>query len=130
MRNITLDTNIFIRYLVLENETLYHKAEKVFTSIEKGDLQAKVSLLVLNEIVWVLKRFYALKRSEFIPELRKIFSLEGILFIEVKKVVVMRTLDIMEETNFDFTDIYLSLITDKKEMVSFDKDFEQLYGGK
>ena len=127
MKKVTLDSNIFLRLLVKDNQKLLKKSEKIFGDIYDEKIIGFVSILVVNEILWVLKTYYKLKREECVPGVKQLVSLKNVKLIEVKKDVVLNVLDLYEKTNFDFTDIYLSKITQQKDLVSFDKDFEKLY---
>lgn len=127
MKTVTLDTNVILRFAVGDVPDQYIQAGKLIAQVENEKLIARISLLVLSEVAWILEHFYKLSRADFVPKLRDLFSLKGIVFVEVKKEVIMQVLEVMEETSFDLTDIYLSLITDKEEMVSFDEDLERLY---
>jgi predicted nucleic acid-binding protein len=127
MKTVTLDSNVILRFLVGDVPEQYEQASKALVLVQSEKLQAWISLLVFNEIAWILEHYYKLSRADFVPKLRELFSLKGIEFIELKKDVIMQVLGKMEETNFDVTDIYLSLIADKKDLVTFDKDFEKLY---
>lgn len=127
MKTVTLDSNVILRFAVGDVPDQYAQASKLIAQVENEKLKARISLLVLSEVAWILEHFYKLSRADFVPKLRDLFSLKGIVFVEVKKEVIMQVLEVMEETNFDLTDIYLSLITDNKEMVSFDEDLERLY---
>jgi len=127
METIVLDTNIILRFVVKDNKSQYDIAKRIFRDIEDGKNKAQISLLVLNETTWMLEKYYKHNRKDFVSKLRSLFSLKGIDFIEIKKTLAMEVLDILEETKFDLTDIYLSRITKKNNLLSFDKDFEKLY---
>ena len=47
--------------------------------------------------------------------------------IETQKNILMEVLKKMIKNKFDFVDNYLSEIASKKEIFSFDKDFEKLF---
>lgn len=125
-KHFVLDTNIFLRFLIKDNKLQFEKAKKIFAGIEKGDISGQVSILVLNEIVWVLENFYELKRAIYIPQLLHLFALKNIKIIEVKKGLIIRILQRMMKVKYDFTDLYLSETAPKENIYSFDKDFAKI----
>lgn len=121
MKQIIIDTNVFARFLVRDINSQYEDAKKIFGGIEEGKIKGKVSLLVLDELIWVLESFYELKREIYLPQIVKILSLHGIAIMETKKSVVMGILEKMQKSTFDFTDLYLAAVSDGEKIVSFDK---------
>lgn len=126
MKEIIIDTNVFVRFLIKDVLSQFEKAQKVFEKIEKGEIKGLVSILVINEMVWVLENFYELKRENYIPQLLKLLLLKHLKIIETKKSLIIRTLQRMEKQKFDFTDLYLSQIADARKVFSFDKDFQKI----
>lgn len=125
-KHFVLDTNIFLRFLIKDNKLQFEKAKKIFTGIEKGEISGQVSILVLNEIIWVLENYYELKRSIYIPQLLSLFALKNMKIIEVKKSLITGILQKMMKVKYDFTDLYLSETTSKENIYSFDKDFDRI----
>lgn len=123
---LLLDSNVFIRLLVRDIESQLKEAKKVFEGIEQGKNNGYVSLLVLNEVIWILDNYYNLPRSMYIPELLKIIALKCIKMLEVDKNVVIEVFDRMQSSKIDFTDIYLFKVAAGRKIVSFDRDFEKL----
>lgn len=126
MNEIILDSNIFLRYFLQDIPLQSVKTKEIFDQIEKGAKKGLVSILVINEIVWILEKYYNLKRNAYIPKILKLFYLEHIKIIEVKKDLIVRVLEKMKKQKYDFTDIYLSQVGQGKEIISFDKDFTKI----
>lgn len=126
MSEVLLDTNIFIRFFIKDIEDQFLKSFKIFEKIEKGELEGLVSILVINEIIWIMENYYELKREVYIPELLKLLALKKMKIVEVSKNLVIKILQLMQDRKIDFTDFYLSEISDTKQVLSFDKDFEKL----
>jgi len=125
MKEIIIDTNVFVRFLIKDVLFQFEKARKVFDKIEKGEIKGLVSILVVNEVVWILENFYELKRGIYIPKLLQLLLLKNLKIIEVKKSLIINTLQRMEKQKFDFTDLYLSQIADARKVFSFDKDLKK-----
>lgn len=126
MKALLLDSNVFIRLLTQDVKDQYETAKEIFKSIEEKKIIANVSILVVNEVIWILENYYKMKRVDYIPQLRNLLSLNNVRIIEAKKEVILSCLGKMEDTNFDFTDVYLFHATEKGDLFSFDRDFEKL----
>lgn len=126
MKQAVFDSNIFIRLLTRDLESQYQKAREMFVEVEDNKIEAMVSILVINEIIWILDNYYLQKRNQYIPELLKILSLKNIKIIEIDKNLLFKILEIIKSTKIDFTDIYLFNTSQGRDIFSFDKDFEKL----
>lgn len=126
-KEVILDSNIFIRFLIGDIKDQFEKTQVIFNNIEEKRVQGYVSILVVNEIVWILENFYELKRGIYLPQLIKILSLRSLKVIEIKKKILLAILERMQVSSIDFTDIYLSYIKENKEILSLDKDFRKIY---
>ena len=124
MKELVLDTNIFIRYLIEDIPFQYKESRKIFEAIENGTLKGLVSILVVNETIWILENYYEIKRSVYIPKLLQIFALKNLKFIEIAKEVLSLILKSMEASRLDFTDLYLLHTSKKEKIASFDKDLK------
>jgi predicted nucleic acid-binding protein len=126
MKYVTIDTNIFIRYFIKDVPEHFAAAQKLFTSIENGETRADVSILVINEIIWIVEHFYEIPRAKYLPNLLQLLALNKLRIKEVKKEVVVKILSFLENSSIDFTDAYLLFTTDPKTIVSFDKTLQKL----
>lgn len=127
MKEVVLDTNVFLRFLLKDIKSQYETAKKIFEDIEKQNVKAWVSILVINEIVWIMKKYYEIEASLFVPKLLQILLLKNIEIIEIDKNRLLMILQILSKTNFDFTDLYLFYTQNKDKILSFDKDFKKLW---
>lgn len=130
MNKLFLDTNVFIRLLIQDIKDQFEKAQAVFDEIETGRVTALVSVLVINEIVWILENYYKIERDNYIPPLLNLLAIKNLRIFETKKDLIISCLRTMQKRNFDFTDVYLSHITKKERLFSFDKDFDKLFSAK
>jgi len=126
MKEFLIDTNIFVRLLTKEPIHQYEEAREIFRHIEEEKKSGIVSILVVNEVLWILERFYKMKRSVSIPELLHLLLLKNIKIIEVSKDILVKILQKMILRKIDFTDIYLAEIARSRKIISFDRDFEKL----
>lgn len=126
MTKLYIDSNIFIRFLTQDIKELYLRSSKLINELEEKKVTGIVSILVINEVLWILENYYKLKREIFISELIKILSIKSIKILEIRKITLLNILNSMTSTNIDFTDIYLKEIAGKEKIISFDKDFKKI----
>lgn len=126
MTKFYIDSNIFIRFLTQDIKGLYLKASKLIKEVEENKAIGIVSILVVNEVLWILENYYSLKREIFINELMKILSLKNIKILEVRKKILFNILEAMIHTKIDFTDYYLAEVAGKDKIVSFDRDIKKM----
>lgn len=125
-QTLLLDTNVFLRFFIGDVKSHFEKSKKVFEQIEKEEIPAKVSILVINELIWVLENFYNLKRKDFLPKIMSLLALRKIKTVEVKKDLIMEILKHLEISGFDFTDIYLFKTRAQDKVFTFDKALHKL----
>lgn len=128
MKKRILDSNIVIRLIVEDDLLGYERSVKIFKLLRKGKRNALISIVVLQEILWVLNDLYRLDRSIIVNELKKLFSIKTIGFWEVDKQMIFKILDVWEKIKVDYTDIYLYLVAKREgfKVLTNDKDFEKL----
>ena len=126
MKSVFIDSNNIIRLVVKDLEPQFLKAKKLMREVEQEKKQGVVSILVINEIIWILEHYYLLKRSDYIPILQALLSLKNLKIYETKKDDIFEILTKMEQKSIDFTDFYLILIAKGYEIASFDKDISRL----
>lgn len=129
MNNLILDTNIFLRHLLQDIPEQSEKAKAIIDSIETGEKTGLISILVVNELIWILEHYYELKRKVYLPKLIKLLSIEQIKIMETRKDAIIKILEKMQKQKFDFTDMYLVYTADSEHIVSFDKDLEKIRKG-
>lgn len=127
MKQLIVDSNILVRLVVEDDRAQLAKATEFVEEVEKGLVRAKISVLVINEVVWILGKYYSLERDKFIPDLLKFLALPGVKIIEIKKEALVEILNSMMARMIDFTDLYLLKISSPHAPVfSFDDDFKKL----
>ena len=116
-----IDTNIIIRFLVGDNSEHLQIATEIFTKVENGEIEVEILDSVIMEALFVLIKFYELPKAEVIQDLKRLITLRGVIG---DKVVLIETLNIVDNKNIDFVD---ALIYAKSNLLgygklSFDKD--------
>lgn len=126
MNELLLDSNVLLRHFLQDIPSQSQKATAIIAEVEKGEKIGFLSILVVNEVIWILRRFYHVKRKDYIPQLLKILHINNIKVIEIKKEVLLKILEKMKRREIDFTDVYLIEIAQDRSIVSFDRDYEKL----
>lgn len=123
MKKILIDTNFILRFLISDVPSQLESSRKFFKKIEEKKVFGLISILVINELIWILENFYNKRRTEFIPQILKLISLKNIKILEIKKEELILILNEMEKINLDFTDLYLRFFNKKFQykIASFDK---------
>ena len=125
---VLIDTNIFVRLFTSDVEHLHIRSVKLIEKIEEGDEVGLISVLVINELAWVLSEFYGMKKQEFIPDLLELLAFKHLNILETKKKYVVDALELMLKKNLDFTDCYLLQVRGDRELFTFDKVLLKLAG--
>lgn len=127
-QRLWVDANLIVRILTDDPPEMAARAEAFMARAEGGEFSLVLCPLVLAECVWVLTRFYKLKRAEVAGALEEVLSNEG---FEVLEAAVLReSLRRMAAKNVDFTDAYLAVRAEVagEAVASFDADFKKLGG--
>lgn len=127
MSKLFLDTNVILDFLVRKEGEYFVQAKRIFEKIENGELKILLSVLVVNEAIWVTEKFYKIKRDVYFQDLVNLFSLKGIKTIEIKKKDLFAILKILWKKNVSFPDAYLFYLSQGQgQIISFDNDFVKL----
>jgi len=121
-----LDTNVLIRFLTSDKTQKFRGVYTLFESLEQGDLQVELKLIVLFQVVFVLKSFYSVPREDIATGMLDILEYKGI--IVKKKRIVRRTLELWHANKLDIVDCYLIayLEGDRQNILySYDRDFDK-----
>ncbi len=131
---IFVDTNIFLRFLLRDNEKQYLEAKELFLRAARGEVELTTSLLVFFEIVWVLKSVYGKNKKELIKILRSLLHLN---FLIKEKQLLLESLIIFQKENLSLEDCFNLKFAEErqvKEFKTFDiklkKEFEKIVGRK
>lgn len=124
---IFLDTNIFLRHLSNDDPAKAQSCLKLIQSIERGEVVAWTSSLVIAELVFVLsnKKTYGLSREAVGEVLLPLINLPGIKI--ARKRLYRRVFELYTGYPIDYIDAYhIALMEDRDalELYSYDTDFD------
>lgn len=127
-----IDTNIFLRVLVKENEVSFGECKRVLELIKNGQLQAVVPSLVICEIVWTLSSLYKFPKQRVVEAVRSLMYLNGLKVIFDYDQLL--ALELFEIHNTKYIDCCLAAVpgVQSKEwtVLSYDLDFDKLKVGR
>ena len=125
MRKYLLDTNILIRFILGDHDTLSPAARKLFDEACDGKCALILTEVAVAEAVWVLHSFYNIKRNPITECLSKVILSAGVRCM--KRDEMLDALNRFASTKCDFLDCYLASLaaTSGDHVATFDKDFDQ-----
>ncbi len=123
-----IDTNIFLRVLIKEDEAQYSHCYSVLKTIKENEMKAQTSTLVLAEIVWTLNSYYKFSKKDTVVAVKSILYLRG-LDIE-DHYNYPKALELYEKYSIKFIDALIAshpeILEKKITIVSYDQDYKKL----
>lgn len=126
MTSVWVDANVLLRLLTDEPPWMAEKAVALARRAERKEIELRVSVLVVAEVVWVLTSYYKRSRAEIAHALVPLLLADGV-WAEDRELVI-GALGVMSMANVDFVDAYLAELAREngQAVCSFDKDFLKL----
>jgi|GEM_PF-488128 len=123
-----IDTNVFLRVFVRENEQAYQSSKKMLEACRTGLIKAIAHDLVLAELICILQGVYKQPKQTAVELVASIVNLRG---LEVISGFDERmALNLYKTSSVKYIDACLASIDEisKKEwvIVSYDSDFKKL----
>ena len=129
MSSSFLDTNPFLRHLRQDDPVRSPRATAFFERIERGEIQVRISDLVILEIVFTLQRGYKQSKQAIQNALLPLIELPGIVLPGKRR--YRRIFDLYVRQNISFADAYHAVLMQQlkiSNVVSFDADFDRIAG--
>ncbi|MCX8008597.1 MAG: PIN domain-containing protein [Patescibacteria group bacterium] len=124
-----LDTNIWLRYFLRDNEKQALLINKILISIEEGRIKPYISPVVILEFVYVLEKLYKIPRDIIIEHVDAILSTRNIAIIETIR--FHESWDLYKKTHQAFSDcLILHHLSQGMLLCSFDEKLIKLAGDK
>lgn len=126
--NYFVDTNIFLRVLLKDEEKTFRDCLRFLKEIKNGNIKAITSNLVLAEINWTLLKFYKFAKEDVIKSLDSITHLNHLKLIDdFDSISAIKS---YKDYQIKFIDALISSIPEigegKMKIVSYDRDFDKL----
>jgi predicted nucleic-acid-binding protein len=122
VREALADTNLFIRWIVRDDEKQTAAVDRVLSKVASGALQLHITAVTVAEIAWVLESFYVAPKKKIRDFILAILDTPGILLEEPE--LSREALILFAEKNIDFADAYYIAWTKASglnEIYTFDK---------
>lgn len=127
---ILLDTNVILRFLIPHEESLkqHLQAKKLMKDMSDGKVLGLLSVLVIQEILWVAESVYHLERKRCVRDVISLCEYKGIKILEIPKKILFSILIEYRDKNVDLVDAYLGILgkVKNRQVASFDQDFNKL----
>jgi predicted nucleic-acid-binding protein len=130
MKELLLDANVLVRFLVQDEPKQSAAAAALFERAERGEVTLHLDGLVVAETVYVLLGRYRRSRSEVAGVLLAIIQNAGVEAMEED--VVTDALQRFAAVNVDFSDAWLAARSARlrQAVASFDRDFDRFKDSK
>ncbi|MEW6102607.1 MAG: PIN domain-containing protein [bacterium] len=122
-----IDTNVILRFLLADKGEKYKGVYTLFSQLEEGEEKIECKTLIFFQVIFVLKSFYGVDKSEIIPMLLALMDYKG--FHIKEKMVIKRTLELWREENREIIDCYLMACLEEKgerDLISYDRGFDSI----
>lgn len=127
-RVVLIDTNVFLRTFVKENERMFLECTGVLQLVSHSTIAAYTNTIVLAEIQFVLTTIYRYPRERIRAALESILSIPNIKISDDTDARL--AIDTYGKTNIKFADCLLAsskrIQNGSAAMLSYDRDFDKL----
>lgn len=124
MKKLFLDTNIWLRFILEDNEQA-RVCRELITQIERGKWRVYTSTIVMLEINYVLSSVYKIKSKQVLEDLESILKTRNLTLIE--KTNFSQALKFYRKSGIKLSDCLIaSQLPPKMILVSYDQDFRKL----
>jgi predicted nucleic-acid-binding protein len=102
-----VDTNVFLRFLTVDDRGQHQKAVGLFESAAAGACRLVTGPPVLFELAWTLRAGYKTSRATVLEILSAVFATPGLVLTDAP--LVAEALSLAAATDSDFADAYLAV---------------------
>ena len=125
MKKLFLDTNIFLRFFLRDNESQYQNVCRLFAKIEKGAFKPYTSSIVFLELNYVIRTIYKLPIDEVLGYIDAVKKMRGMIAIE--KTDSGNAISIYKKHKIKLGDCFIATQLPKGTiLLSYDADFKKV----
>ena len=125
MKKLFLDTNIFLRFFLRDNENQYRDVCRLFAKIEEGNFKPYTSSIVFLELNYVVRNIYKLPIEEVLDYIRAVKEIRGMTVIS--KTSTDKAINLYKKYKIKLGDCFIaSQLPDEAVLVSYDRDFKKI----
>ena len=121
-----IDTNIFLRHLLGDHPEHSPKATALFGRIERGELRAQTSEMVIFETVFTLERSYSVPKAAIRESVLALLALSGLLLRGKRR--YQRIFELYVDSNLPFGDAYIVAQMEQlqaDQIYTFDRELDR-----
>jgi len=123
-----VDSNVFLRFLTIDDRGQHQQAVRLFEAARKGECRLVTGPPVLFELAWTLRAAYKTPRAQVLEVLKAVFSTPGMTLADAP--LVADALTLASTTDSEFADAYIAAASRAAEcsgVATFNrKDFAKL----
>ena len=125
MKKLFLDTNIFLRFFLRDNESQYQSVCRLLAKIEEGTFRPYTSSIVFLELNYVVRNIYKLPIDEVLDYLGAVKKMRGMTVIE--KTDTDKAIDLYIKYKIKLGDCFIATQLPKgSALLSYDEDFKKV----
>lgn len=123
-----IDTNIFLRVLVKEDEASFQSGLKLLEGIKQKQWNAVVPGIVLSEIAWTLRSYYKFPKLQVVTAIQSVINLRGLTIVDDYNYHL--ALDLYQHRAVKYIDACIASLPmvqgQQATIISYDHDFDKL----
>ena len=124
---VFLDSNVFLRYFVPEQKSMYDECEAVLRGIEDGTHQPYISAIVVLECSYVLGKLYKFSSKLVTEAIQTMLSLRNVTIVEITD--MRKAFAAYQATRMKLSDCLIATqVPEGVTLVTYDRDFTKLSG--
>ena len=125
MRKLFLDTNIFLRFFLRDDEGQYQNVCKLFSKIEEGKFKPYASSIVFLELNYVARSIYKLPIHEVLDYIEAVRKMRGMTVVE--KTDTKGAINLYRKYKVKLGDCFIASQLPKGAILcSYDDDFKKI----
>jgi len=125
MKKLFLDTNIFLRFFLRDNESQYQNVCRLIAKIEEGTFKPYTSSIVFLELNYVARNIYKLSINEVLDYIDAVKKMRGMTVIE--RTDTDKTVSLYRKYKIKLGDCFIAAQLPKgARLVSYDEDFKKM----
>jgi len=106
MKQVFVDSNVFLRYLTQDDEDQSSRARRLLSRAAAGEVRLITGPPVLFEIVWTLRSAYGQSRERTLEILSSIVAMPGLWMTDGR--IVEGAMELARTTGAEFADAYIA----------------------
>lgn len=122
-----LDSNIFLRLLVPEDQKQTSECKELFNRIRAGAITPLTSDIVIAEVNYVLTKLYKIEKSKVVEWQKDLLKLTNLNLIQTTD--VQKAINLYEKLNIKFGDCLIATqVPQGAPLCTYDSDFKKIKG--